>query len=261
MMDHPVVRISHRGGGSLAPENSIEGIEAAILHGVDMVEVDVRITRDGWLALSHDPLLHGTQLAIASSTIDELRDASPHTATLDDALKAARGRVRVNLDIKDPRALDAAVEAVRAHRVDDAVIICCLEAPCLVRAAELAPGIPRFFSYPPDYGGASSKAWLKPAVNATVALMRMTMHMRLPGMLKPIPGSGATIYYRLITPRLIGLARTLGINLYTWTVDDASEMRRLVALGVDGVTSNRPDLLAGLARDMRQRAPAKPASG
>lgn len=247
MSARPIVRISHRGGGSLAAENSVEGIEIAISHAVDMVEVDVRLARDGSLVLSHDPVLHGTASPIAGATLDELRHAAPSAATLDDALKAARGRVRVNLDIKDPRALEPTLGTVRAHDAEDAVILSCLDASCLGRAASLAPAIPRFFSYPPDYGGASTKAWLKPGVDATVALMRMTMHMRLAGMLRPLPGTGATVYYKLMTPKVVALARTLGINLYTWTVDDAAEMRRLIDLGVDGITSNRPDLLAPLA--------------
>ena len=244
-----IVRISHRGGGSLAPENSVEGVEVAIAHGIDMVEVDVRVSRDGALVLSHDPVHHGTTVPVADATIDELRANGTPVATLSDALKAALGRIRVNLDIKDPRALEPALEEVRGSNMLDQVIVSCLETPCLARAAQIAPSIPRFFSYPPDYGGASSKAWLKPAVDGTVAMMRMTMHMRLLGMLRPVPGTSATIYYKLMTPKLVNLARTLGIDLYTWTVDDPAEMRRMITLGVGGITSNRPDLLATLSED------------
>jgi glycerophosphoryl diester phosphodiesterase len=247
MTARPLVRISHRGGGSLAPENSVRGIETAIGWGVEMVEVDVRRSRDGALVLWHDPVLHGSPLPIADSSLEELRAASADGVTvLDEALEATRGRVRLNLDIKDPAVLEATIERVRAHGQADGVIVSCLETACLSRAAEIAADIPRFFSYPPDYGGASSKPWLKPAVDATVVLMRMTMHMRLRGMLRPLPGTGATLYYKMITPRVVSLARALGIDLYTWTVDDADQMRRLASLGVDGITSNRPDLLAEL---------------
>jgi glycerophosphoryl diester phosphodiesterase len=77
-------------------------------------------------------------------------------------------------------------------------------------------------------------------------MMRLTLPRRLRGMIAPLPGTSATIYSRLVTPRLISMAHGLGVSLYTWTVDDLDEMRRLVALGVDGITSNRPDLLAQL---------------
>jgi glycerophosphoryl diester phosphodiesterase len=241
---NPVVRIAHRGGGSLAPENSLEGIEASIGHGIDMIEVDVRRARDGALVLSHDVALHGDGPAVGASTLDELRARQPHVATLHDAFDAVRGRSRLNLDIKEPGIIEHVMQAVREHRAQDWCIISCLDAACLARAAELEPDVPRFLSYPPDYGGASTKSWLTPAVNAVVAGMRATMPMRLARMLRPAKGASATIYYRLITPRLVESARRLEIRLYTWTVDDAEEMARLIALGVDGITSNRPDLLA-----------------
>jgi glycerophosphoryl diester phosphodiesterase len=240
------VRIAHRGGGSLAPENSIDGIERSLAYGIEMIEVDVRRTRDGVLVLSHDPTPHGAAVAVHDATLAELRAASPALATLDDALDAARGRARLNLDLKATDLAEDVIEAIRRRGAGDACIVSCLDGACLARVAELAPAIPRFFSYPPDYGGASRKPWLKPVVNAAVAGMRLTMPARLRRMLRPLPGTHATIYAPLITRRLVDLAHGLGIELYTWTVDDPAEMRRLAALGIDGITSNRPDLLAAL---------------
>jgi glycerophosphoryl diester phosphodiesterase len=76
--------------------------------------------------------------------------------------------------------------------------------------------------------------------------MRATMPIRLRRMLRPLPQTSATIYAPLITPRLVALARSLDVSLYAWTVDDLAEMRRLVAMGIDGITSNRAELLAQL---------------
>jgi glycerophosphoryl diester phosphodiesterase len=243
-----LVRIAHRGGGSLAPENSLEGIELAIGYGVEMVEVDVRRTSDSALVLSHDPAQHGSGLPIAGTTLAALRERGP-VLTLDDALDAVRGRVRLNLDIKQPDIAGQLLRTLRDRGANGNTVISCLDTQCLAYFAAEEPAIPRFFSYPPDYGGASTKQWLTPAVNAAVALMRMSMHLRLRGMLRPLPGTGATIYSPLISKRLVALARAMEIDLYTWTVDDEGEMRRLVALGVDGITSNRPDLLASLKRE------------
>lgn len=246
-MTKPLVRISHRGGGSLAPENSLEGIEIAIKYAVEMVEVDVRRTSDGVLVLAHDPTVGAADRAVAALTLAELRTVEPGMLTVDEALDAVRGRVRLNLDIKQPDIAEQLLSTIRDHGAVEETIVSCLDTGCLAYLAESEPGMPRFFAYPPDYGGASTKAWLTPAVNAVVALMRMSMHLRLRGMLKPLPGTGATIFSSLISPRLVSLARDLGIDLYTWTVDDEAEMRRLVALGVDGITSNRPDLLAKIS--------------
>ena len=240
------MRISHRGGGVLATENCVRGIELALGHGVEMIEVDVRRSRDGVLVLSHDDIPHGAHASIAGSTLAELRAAAPDIATLDEALEAVRGHARLNLDIKDGAVIEQMVEAVRAHDMLADCIASCLDIGCLARLSAIEPGLSRFFSYPPDYGGASRKAWMKPVVNSVVAGMRLTMPLRLERMLRAAPGTNATIYAPLITRRLVAKARRLDITLFTWTVDDLAEMRRLSALGIDGITSNRPDLLAAL---------------
>ena len=243
----PLTRIAHRGGGSLAPENSLAGIARSLQFGVEMIEVDVRRSLDGALVLSHDPAPHGSSIAVRASTLAELRAAHDDIATLHEAIDAVRGRARLNLDIKESDIADDVAALVREHGAEEWCIVSCLESACLARFAEVAPGLPRFISYPPDYGGASRKAYMTPVVNAAVTYMRMTMPRRLRAMVTPLPGTNATIYARLVTPRLVATARALGISLYTWTVDDLAEMRRLRALGVDGITSNRPDLLAQLA--------------
>jgi glycerophosphoryl diester phosphodiesterase len=241
-----LTRIAHRGGGSLAPENSVEGIERSLGYGVEMIEVDVRRARDGALVLSHEPALAGAGAPIASMTLAELRAASPSLATLDEALDAVGRQAQVNLDIKDMDAGAPAIAAALAHGVADGSIVSCLDIACLARLGETAGGMRRFFSYPPDYGGASKRAWLKPVVNGVVMGMRATMPLRLERMLRAAPGAHATIYAPLITPRLVRAARRMGIDLFTWTIDDPAEMQRLAALGIDGITSNRPDLLAQL---------------
>ena len=241
-----LTRIAHRGGGSLAPENSIEGIERSLGYGVEMIEMDVRRSSDGVLVLSHEPALPGASAPIAAMTLADLRTASSSLATLDDALDAIGDRAQVNLDIKDTDAAGDAAEAAHRHGIEGACIASCLDITCLAHLGDVAPGLRRFFSYPPDYGGASKRAWLKPIVSAAVTGMRATMPLRIERMLRAAPGANATIYAPLISRRLVHTARRLGIELYTWTVDDPDEMRRLVALGIDGITSNRPDLLAAL---------------
>ena len=216
-------------------------------YGIEMVEVDVRRSADGHLVLAHDATLHGSAVAISAASYAELRDSADHELhLLHEALDAARGRTRLNLDIKDVACADELLGVVRDRGMLDHCIVSCLDAQCLAGIAEAEPSLEVFFSYPPDYGGASSKPWLKPVVNTAVAYMRATMPRRLRSMLRPVPGAGATIYYKLVTPGLVNVAHQLGVKLYTWTVDDAAEMQRLIAMGIDGITSNRPDLLAEL---------------
>ena len=244
MLARPLVRIAHAGGGSLAAPNSLEGIERSLSYGIEMIELDVRSTRDGRLVLSHDDVIGHT--SIAASAFDDLRQARPEIASLDDALDVVAGRTTLNLDIKDAPSMSRVGATVRAHGAVDRCIVSCLERPWLMALSDLEPSIPAFLSYPADRGGASQKPWLKPVVSGVVSLMRMTMATRLPRMIRGLDGTGVTLYHPLITPRLVALVHGMRLSLYAWTVDDPARMRQLVEMGVDGITSNRPDLLAEL---------------
>jgi glycerophosphoryl diester phosphodiesterase len=240
-----LVRIVHGGGGSLAAPNSIEGIERSLSYRLEMIEIDVRCTRDGRLVLSHDDVTRGAR--ISDLSFDELRRQDPSVGALDDALDLVGARTTLNLDIKDAASISRIGSVVRAHGALDGCVVSCLERTWLEALADLEPTIPAFLSYPADRGGASQKPWLKPVVNGVVSLMRMTLPSRLPRIVRGLQGGGVTVYHPLVTPRLVALARAMRLSLYTWTVDEPERMRQLVEMGVDGITSNRPDLLAALA--------------
>ncbi len=244
MAARPLVRIAHAGGGSLAASNSLEGVERSLSYSLEMIEIDVRCTSDGRLVLSHDDLVGTTR--IAESEFGDLRRAQPEIASLDDALDLVGEKATLNLDIKDEASISRVGTTVRAHGAVDRCVVSCLQRRWLMALANLEPSIPAFLSYPADKGGASQKPWLKPVVNGVVSLMRTTMATRLPGMVRGLDGTGVTLYHPLITPRLVDLVHEMRLSLYTWTVDDPARMRELKAMGVDGITSNRPDLLAEL---------------
>jgi glycerophosphoryl diester phosphodiesterase len=252
-MARPLVRIAHAGGGSLAAPNSLDGIERSLSYGVEMIEVDVRCTRDGKLVLSHDDVVGAT--SISASSFDELRRAQAGVAALDGALELVGGKAMLNLDIKDSAAMARVGTTVRAHEAVDRCIVSCLERKWLLALADLEPGIPALLSYPADKGGASQKAWLKPIVSGVVSLMRVSLPARLPRMVSTLQGAGVTLYHPLITPRLVRLVHEMRLSLYTWTVDDLARMQELAAMGVDGITSNRPDLLAELVTPARTAEP------
>ena len=128
-----VIVVAHRGNWRNAPENSLQAIEFAIEMGVDMVEIDVRLTKDGKLVLMHDTTLDRTTTGkgrVKQWTLDSLqtlhlRDglgvASPHRIpTLEQALKLAKGKVLINID-KGYDIFDACYQVIKetqtAHQV------------------------------------------------------------------------------------------------------------------------------------------------
>lgn len=95
--------IGHRGARALSPENTIASLEKAIEHGVDMVEVDVRVTKDGVAVLHHDPVVSdpdGGEIIIAQTTYAELLRHKPDLAALDHAIRAVQHRCPIMIELK-----------------------------------------------------------------------------------------------------------------------------------------------------------------
>lgn len=111
--------IGHRGARGLAPENTIASLEAAIAHGADGIEVDVRVTKDGVPVLHHGNSLRDPsgRLRIRARRLDELRQHRPDLPTLAEAITAVNRRVPLILEIKisEPAAPIAAVIAGFLH--------------------------------------------------------------------------------------------------------------------------------------------------
>jgi len=95
--------IGHRGAKGLAPENTLRAFEKALEHGVDEIELDVRVTKDGQTVLIHDPYVTdpaGSRVNIASHTLAELQKHKPDLATLEAAITTIDRRVPTYIEVK-----------------------------------------------------------------------------------------------------------------------------------------------------------------
>lgn len=135
-----VLVIAHRGHWARAPENSIPAVEAAIAAGADMVEIDTQATADGHLVVIHDETLDrttdrtGVVGALPTDVVRAARlrrsaggvDAAPtdqRVPLLAEVLEAARGRIAVNVDVKNARDGDAVGRTIRDLGVADEVLL------------------------------------------------------------------------------------------------------------------------------------------
>lgn len=244
------LRVGHRGAAGLAPQNTLLAFQRAIELGVDAVELDVRRTADGHLVVIHCEELaettDGTGL-VSSHTLNELRglDAGQgeRIPVFGEALEYLRGRVLVVVDVKVPAIVEQVVRVIGDHGMRERVLLCALGAESLCRAHALAPDISTAFSYPDDVGGVSTKPYLAAVVSAGLATMRATLPWRVAGMIRGAQAGGAMLHQRVISPALVAEVHRHGWTIGAWTVDDPQEMMRLRAMGVDSITSNRPDLL------------------
>jgi glycerophosphoryl diester phosphodiesterase len=228
--------IGHRGASGLAPENTLAAFRLAGELGAGFIEADLRATRDGAIVALHDPSVDRTTSghgALARFALDELREldagswfapqfAGERIPTLGEILDwSSRARLGLFLEIKAEPAgtfLETLLAGLdRAARRESAVVISS-DPETLRGLRRLEPRATTgllFDAALPDAVGAAAKA------GATTLLPR----------------------HDLVDAEVVERAHRAGLAVAAWTANAAAEMRRLAALGVDGVMTDRPDRL------------------
>lgn len=252
--------IAHRGGAGLAPENTTTAFREALeLWGADMVELDVRTTRDGVLVVLHDEMVDRTTDGtgrVQDLSWDQVRelDAGHHFRDLKGRYPY-RGRgtripafqelleafpdLRLNVEAKDGRSAPILVELVRKHGAMDRVLV----------AAEWEKNRRAVRGYPGPWG----------ASRRHIATFFILLGTPFGPFYTPscdalqVPESYMGI--RILTPRSVREAHRRNIPVHVWTVDDPRDMRRLLSWGVDGIQTDRPDLLASVLTEVAGRPP------
>lgn len=103
MSNHKPLIVGHRGAAGLAPDNTLESFAVAIRHGVDMIETDVRISKDGHAVIVHDEHLTSSeeqQLKVIDATLPELRKHNDAVVTLEETIVFVDRRVRLMIEVK-----------------------------------------------------------------------------------------------------------------------------------------------------------------
>jgi len=225
----PLKRVGHKGADLVAPGNTIESFEAALEHGVHMIEFDVLQMRDGSLVLAHD-----------------FRDAySRETVTLEEGLDHFAGEayadVELDVDLKLPGYERQVGEALFERELGARSLISSTWEQSLDVLGEAAPGVRRGWSVPRarrDY----LKSFLRPATMAVAIYMRRRFPSRAAAMIRTGRCEAIMAHWLLASARLVDHVHAVGGQVYIWTVDDAVRIRLLDAMGVDGVITNDPRL-------------------
>jgi glycerophosphoryl diester phosphodiesterase len=236
--------VAHRGGGALAPENTFAAFDRAVALGADAIETDVRRTRDGAVVVFHDEAterLTGARGTIEARTLAEVRalDAAFGFATDGGGTVPLRGArypaMRFSIDAKsrDPALAYALAAAVREARAEDRVCVGSFHDDQAARLGRLLPSACRFLP------------------QRAAALHVLAAHARLPAAVAPAGYDLAALPPRrgpipVVTARTVAHFHRLGLPVHVWTVDGEAEMRALLALGVDGIVTDRPDRLAAV---------------
>ncbi|MBL9018814.1 MAG: glycerophosphodiester phosphodiesterase [Myxococcales bacterium] len=237
---------AHRGASAERPENTMPAFERAVECGVDALEMDVHLTRDGHLIVVHDPdarrmaaaplrwndleLAEAQRLDVGWGFVapDGTRPFAGKGITVprfDDVLDAFPD-VRINVDIKnDLRAVGAMLAVITSRRASERVTVASFQTNIAVAVRRAG------------YEGETA-----------LAQMEVASLVALPGVLwrsLPFTGSAAQVPVaqgpvRFDRPAFIAKCHSIGLRVDYWVVDDPAEARRLLELGADGIMTNDP---------------------
>jgi glycerophosphoryl diester phosphodiesterase len=242
-----VTRIAaHRGGAALWPENSLLAFRNAIALGADLLELDVHLARDGTMAVIHDATVERTTDgagAIGSMTAADLRrlrlrgpDGATTTETvptLDQVIAAAAPTdVGLLIEVKGP------APGVRYDGLEERILAALAGARLGARGTVMA--------FNPDVIGRLRV--LAPPLRTTLLVSRGAVAqagIRAEASIEWAVAAGVTdvgLEHTLVDQAVIAAARAARLTLGVWTVNEEAAMRRMLTLGVDVLTTDRPDV-------------------
>ena len=284
---------AHRGGRGLAPENTLAAFARALSLGVTTLEMDLGVTADGVVVVSHDPELNpdltrdpagrwierpGPPLVrlsyeeLRTYDVGRLRPGTPYAARYPDqvaangqhvprladvfglAAKAGNSAVRFNVEIKsDPRKnaptleperfAEAVVATIRAHRMEPRTLVQSFDWRALRHARKVAPEIALVCLTVQRPGDDNVEAG-RPGAPATLGGLDVDDFGGSVPKLAQAAGCAVWSPNALdLVPAALAEAHRLGLSVIPWTVNDPLQMDALIAQGVDGIITDRPDLL------------------
>ena len=249
----PPLRIAHRGasGRGLAPENTLAAFEKALDIGIDMLEIDVRVTGDGQLIVLHDPSLDRTtdrEGIVREMVLEEIRQADAgdgeRVPVLREVFDLARHRAPILLEIKSDFIAELVVQAIAEAEFSEQVVVQSFNPQTVERVKRLAPHLPA--------------SLLIGELPTTPSRFRAR---RLVSQVLEIGANTLSIWHATLTPPLIEEMRKRGIAVWAWTVDEEITMRDLAMMGVQGLVTNHPEVLNNVLEDLMESGQVQPPLG
>jgi glycerophosphoryl diester phosphodiesterase len=295
---------AHRGGRALFPENTLPSFANALSMGVNTLELDIGVTSDGTIVVSHERGLNpdlardpdgvyvappGTPFVrlrleqVRTYDVGQIRPGSRYAAQFPDqhavpgtpiptlrevfdlVRKSGDGQVRLNIETKiDPHHPDESpdperfvallLDFLKAENFADRVMIQSFDWRTLQGVQKQAPAIPTV--YLTLQKGAEATVFLDKASDWTAGFNPAEHGHSVPGAIKAAGGTIWSPYFGDVDADLIAESHRLGLAVVVWTVNKPADMVRMIDMGVDGIISDRPDLLRSVAGEKGIALPA-----
>jgi glycerophosphoryl diester phosphodiesterase len=243
--------VAHRGASIDAPENTLAAFRRAWELGVECVELDVRLTRDGAVVVIHDDTTArtaGVDRPVAAQTLAEIRAldagawrgarfAGEKIPTLAEAIATIPSGGTLFVELKTgPADAKAVADVIRAEKPGARGASIALQSfdpdSLAALAAALGGGVPTFWDVDPPTGADGRP---QPYVHATID--DASAH----------GFTGLALDYRYVTDEFLAAARTAGLFMDVWTINDATDLAAWAAKDVLWVETDRPDLAPSAA--------------
>jgi glycerophosphoryl diester phosphodiesterase len=241
------IRLAHRGSSILWPENTMAAFQGAVDLGYRYIETDAHVTRDGILVIFHDDRLD--RVTNGKGFIKEwqwedlrkldaaynfnpgsgfpLRGEGLRIPGLEEAMTAFP-QVLFNIDLKQPGMEEAMAGFIKRHGFEERVLI-----------ASFFDGPLRRFRQLSGFSVATAAARWEVAAFWACSRFNKSLDLGADALQVPRRMRGIT----LVDEKFIQAGHAAGLQVHAWTIDEPAEMRQLLDLGVDGIITNRPDLL------------------
>jgi glycerophosphoryl diester phosphodiesterase len=286
---------AHRGGRALRPENTLVSFANALSMGVDTLELDIGVTADGALIVSHErglnpdlargpdgawvaapgtPFVRLPLAEVKKYDVGQIRPDSAYARQFPDqqavpgtpiptlrevfalVRKSGNTQVRFNIETKiDPNHPDESpdpqrfvtllLDLVTSEKFADRIMVQSFDWRTLQLVQKLAPTIPTV--YLTLQRGKAPTVSLAKATEWTAGFDPARFGGSLPRTIKEAGGAIWSPYFGDVTPELVKESHGLGLKVVAWTVNKKDDIARLIEMGVDGVISDRPDLLREVA--------------
>ena len=252
------VNFAHRGGAKIVPENTLEGFREGLRAGAGVLELDVHTTADGTVVVIHDETVDRTtdgSGAICEMTLAEVKRLDAGYRFTPDGGKTHfyRGEgvriptmeevyreftdVPINVEIKGKRpGIEKALwRIIEGARAEERTLVVSEDSGTIRRFRE-----------------ASGRRVATASSSVELIFFWLLSRLRLSGLSKPsyqaLQGPETYKGLRIVTSELIRRAHERGLRVDVWTIDHEPDMRRLLGFGVDGIMTDRPDILTRVLR-------------
>ena len=223
-LSYCMLRIGHRGARAYAPENTLTSFKKAIEIGVDAVELDVRRTKDNQIVVIHDADIKRTtngEGLVSELTLAQIKsfsaDGGEKIPTLQEALDFLDKKVKVLVELKEAGIEEQVLSIVQMKGLEKNVVVISFLEEALRKLRELNNSIETGLVYAKHSNPVKSALELK--ANYLVALYRFT---------------------HTVT---VQKAHENGLKIIVWTINNPEEAKEYAKKGVDGIASDKPDIL------------------